>query len=152
MKLSKVLAEKRESGKLYTINSGASIKDAAKKFVSLRIGSLMVVEPNSNPVKYLGLISRSDAIRAVSFEDNIEKAIVDDYMTTRLIVANIEDDVDYVMNVMVRHNITHLPVISGKSIVGIVSRSDILQVTNIEKEIEIRWLSDYTLNDKNEVF
>ena len=57
-----------------------------------------------------------------------------------MIVASCEDDVEYVMNVMVRHNISHLPVIEGKAISGVISKADILESLNVEQDIELHWL------------
>lgn len=61
-----------------------------------------------------------------------------------MIVANVCDDVEYVMNVMVRHNISHLPIIDGKNIAGVISRNDILSELNVERDIELQWLGDYS--------
>ena len=57
------------------------------------------------------------------------------------------------MNVMVRHNISHLPVIEGKAISGVISKADILESLNVEQDIELHWLSDYSgVSSKNEVY
>ncbi len=154
MKLSKVLADKRGGDKIYTINAGTTIKEAAKKLGSLRIGCLLVVEPASSPVKYVGIISERDIIKAIS-SDGIDISVVkvDEIMTKNLIVANKDDDVEYVMNVMTRHNIRHLPIIGGKTVIGLVSRGDIINTIQEDREIQIRWLSDYTGGShKSEVF
>lgn len=154
MKLSKVLAEKNISGKVYTIESGSTVKDAAKKLCSLRIGCLLVVEPNKTPASYIGIISERDVIRAVS-ADNVDINVlkVEEIMTKNMIVANKDDDVEYVMNVMTRHKIRHMPVIVGKTIGGVVSIGDIVDSIKEQQDIEVHWLTDFTgASERSDVF
>ena len=153
MKLKKTLAEKLDKN-LYVIESGASIREAARKLVGMNTGCLMVVEKNSDPFKFIGIITKSDVVRAVSANSsNPDTDTVDDFMTRQMIVAAGEDDVEYVMNVMVRHNISFLPVIEGKTIGGVISRADILESLNVERDIELHWLSDYSgVSSKTEVY
>lgn len=154
MKIKKTLADKIDR-KLCMIESGATIRDAAKKMTGMNTGSLMVVEKdNAEELKFAGIITRSDIVRAVSMEgSNPDTDKVDDFMTRRMIVAAEDDDVEYIMNVMVRHNISYLPVIEGKTIGGVISRADILESLNVERDIELHWLSDYTgVSRKNEVY
>jgi len=154
MKLSKVLAEKSGSGNVYTVNSGTTVKEVAKSLCSKKIGALLVVEPGATPAKYIGIVSERDVIRAISADGvDINVLKVDEIMTRNMIVANKDDDVEYVMNVMTRHQIRHIPVIGGKSIVGVVSIGDIINSIKDEKDIEIRWFSDYSGGShKNDVF
>lgn len=154
MKLSKVLAEKKIAGKVYTIDSGSTIRATAKKLCSLRIGCLLVVVPGSDPAKYVGIVSERDIIRSVS-DDNVDINVVkiDEIMTKNMIVANKDDDVEYVMNVMTRHKIRHIPVIVGKNIGGVVSIGDIVDSIKEQQDIEVHWLTDVTgTSDRSDVF
>lgn len=114
----------------------------------------MVVEKNTEPLKFTGIVTKSDIVRSVSANTSKpDEDKVDDFMTRQMIVASCEDDVEYVMNVMVRHNISHLPVIEGKAISGVISKADILESLNVEQNIELHWLSDYSgVSSKNEVY
>ncbi len=153
MKLKKVLEEKREK-KLSLIESGATVRDAAKKLISMDSGYLMVVEKGAEPPRFVGIITQSDVVRAVSMNTSKpDTDTVDDFMTRQMIVASGEDDVEYVMNVMVRHHISFLPVIEGKAISGVISKADILESLNVEQDIVLHWLSDYSgVSCKNEVY
>jgi CBS domain-containing protein len=78
MKLSKVLSEKGSEGKVHTIAAGSTIKTAAKKLCELRIGCLLVVAPGVEPVKYLGVLSERDIIRAMSSDEvDVNKEPID---------------------------------------------------------------------------
>ena len=114
MKLQKVLSEKKETQRLYTIESGASLRTAAKKMISLKTDYLMVKAKDRTPAEFIGILTKVDIIRSLCMEkSNPDTDTVDDFMTRRMIVANVNDDVEYLMNVMVRHNISHLPVIEN---------------------------------------
>ena len=127
MKLQKVLSEKKETQRLYTIESGATLRTAAKKMISLKTDYLMVKAKDHTPAEFIGILTKVDIVRSLCMEEsNPDTNTVDDFMTHRMIVANVNDDVEYLMNVMVRHNISHLPVIEGKNIAGVISRNDIL--------------------------
>lgn len=143
MKLQKVLSEKKETQRLYTIESGATLRTAAKKMISLKTDYLMVKAKDRTPAEFIGILTKVDIIRSLCMEkSNPDTDTVDDFMTRRMIVANVNDDVEYLMNVMVRHNISHLPVIDGKNIAGVISRNDILAQLNVERDIELQWLAD----------
>jgi CBS domain-containing protein len=61
--------------------------------------------------------------------------------------------VDYAMNVMIRHKISHLPVIEDKRIAAVVSIGDLIKELYDEDEIKIRYYGDYIGGTyKNEVF
>lgn len=140
MKLKKVLADREVKGVL-TIEKTESLRNAAKKMTLQGASALMVRDGE----KFVGILTKEDLVRSMSM-DNVDPVSVpvSQFMTSRMIVASEEDDVEYVMNVMLRHKIGHLPVIVGKTIGGIITKDDILQVLNVEREIRLQWMSDYT--------
>lgn len=50
-------------------------------------------------------------------------------MTRNLITADISDSLRHVNTLLKDHNIRHLPVVSGKKLVGIISKTDILRLS-----------------------
>ncbi|OGV48586.1 MAG: hypothetical protein A2X49_05390 [Lentisphaerae bacterium GWF2_52_8] len=144
MKLSKVLSEKKNGNKLFTIGANASLKEAAKEFCEKNISCLLVVEEDSNPPKYVGILTERDVIKQ-SCVDTLPcgSVRVADIMSRRMIVARAEDDVKYLMAVMSRHNIHHLPIIENNEVSGIISMGDIIRSLHHEDEIRIHYLSDY---------
>lgn len=102
MKLQKVLSEKKETQRLYTIESGATLRTAAKKMISLKTDYLMVKAKDHTPAEFIGILTKVDIVRSLCMEkSNPDTDTVDDFMTRRMIVANVNDDVEYLMNVMV---------------------------------------------------
>ena len=128
----------------------ASIEDileraAAKKMIGAGTDYLMVRAKDSEPPEFIGILTKVDIVKSLCAENsNPDTDTVDQFMSRRMVVANVGDDVEYVMNVMVRHKISHLPVIEGKSIAGVISRNDILAALNVKQDIELQWLSDYS--------
>ena len=153
MKLKKVLDDRRINT-VYAVCRTKALREAARKMIAFNCSALMVTDCEDTPVKYVGIISHSDLVRAMSMESiDLGTVPVSDFMTRQMIVASEEDDVEYVMNVMVRHTIGHLPVIVGKQIGGIISKNDILQVLNVDREITIQWMNDFSgVSAKNSVY
>ncbi len=50
-------------------------------------------------------------------------------MTRSLIIANVSDNLRHVNSLMKKHNVRHMPVVSGTKLVGIVSKTDIMRLS-----------------------
>ncbi len=50
-------------------------------------------------------------------------------MTRKLVFAHPDDDLRHVTELMKKHGVRHLPVVSGNKLVGMVSRTDILRLS-----------------------
>ncbi len=145
MKLSMIVAEKCCKGPVPAIDYRATLREAARMMQGKACAALMVMDrEHFDPLQYKGLFTLVQFIDALAKGADPDTAPVGDYMMTKLIVATGEDDIDYLKNVMVRHKITHLPVIMERKVAAIVSMADILEVENIEKDIKIHWLNDFT--------
>jgi CBS domain-containing protein len=69
---------------------------------------------------------------------------VADVMTRDLIVGEVGDSVDYVMGIMTRNRIRHLPIIDEvQSILGMVSIGDVVESQLHETKYENRHLRQY---------
>ncbi|OQA77814.1 MAG: CBS domain protein [Lentisphaerae bacterium ADurb.Bin242] len=155
MKLSKIVAEKY-NGSVPSIDYRATLREASKMMREKQCAALMVTDlEHFDPLQYKGLFTALQFVGALAGGADPDRDKVGDYMLMRLIVATGEDDVEYLKNVMVRHKLTHLPVIQNKKVAAIISMADILEVENIEKDIKLHWLSDFTGapgGDRNQVF
>ncbi len=142
MKLKKILSEKARSNDIYSIKSNATLKDAVLKLVEFNVGCLLVTDPG-NPDKYVGIIAQTDIIRKCAEGADFSAVKVEDTMVKQMIVAMAEDELEYIVKVMNRHRIHHIPVIEKGKICGIISITDIVGSMYEEDEIKIRYLSDY---------
>ena len=124
-----------------TIEAEKLIPDAIKSLVEKRIGSLLVVDEKG---AICGIITEKDILKECDQRyTTLPKTRVKDVMTKNLIVASLEDDIDYVENVMTQNRVRHLPIISGQKLEGIISIGDVVKVQQRECRVENRYLKDY---------
>ena len=70
-------------------------------------------------------------------------SLVQDAMTKKLLIGVLDDDPDYVMGVMTKNRIRHLPILDEGSLAGIISIGDLVNAHQEEKVFENRTLKDY---------
>jgi len=139
MKVKDILAKKGRQ--VVNIREETTVLDAIHIFSANRVGSLLVVDKENN---ILGIVAARDVLMAVVNNlDNITELKVDDIMTTELIVATEEDDIDYIQAIMTENRIRHIPVLDGKELKGIVSIGDVVKSLLKAKDVENRYLKDY---------
>ena len=64
-------------------------------------------------------------------------------MTKDLVIGVPDDDLNYVMNVMTKHHIRHLPILDDGALAGIISISDLVNAHLEENVFESRTLKGY---------
>jgi CBS domain-containing protein len=68
---------------------------------------------------------------------------VGDVMTRDVIIGVPEDDIAYVMGVMTKNRIRHLPVMDESGLVGMISIGDVVNASLQTAKFENRMLKDY---------
>ena len=108
------------------VYKNTSIRDASIRILNEGIGSLIVVDENKSP---MGIITKRDIIRAIVFEKlDPETTSVEKIMAKPLITIDASASIDTVIDTMFRYNITHLPVEENRTIIGIISDFDLMEV------------------------
>ena len=69
-------------------------------------------------------------------------------MTRNLVIGVPDDDLDYVMGVMTKHQIRHLPILQDGRLAGIISISDLVNAHLEENVFESRTLNQYLYGPK----
>jgi CBS domain-containing protein len=64
-------------------------------------------------------------------------------MTTDLIIGIPDDEISYVMGIMTKNKIRHLPILDDAKLVGIISIGDVVSASIDETQAENRMLTDY---------
>jgi CBS domain-containing protein len=124
-----------------SIKAGSPLLDAVKLMREHKIGAVLVM---GNKDSIEGILTERDVLHAVDkFHGNIEKVTVDDMMTRNIIIAIPDDDIQYVMGIMAKNRIRHIPIVSKEKIEGLVSIRDLIQVKLEDVELENRLLSEY---------
>ncbi len=144
MKVKDILNDKGRE--LITVGAEAAITDAADKMMQRNIGAL-IVESDS---KLVGLITERDVVKILAKTECEMKGVkVKDIMvqSENLLVAEPEDEVEYVMVVMIQKGIRHMPIVEKGEIIGIISIRDVVK-THVKKlNAEIHFLKEY-ISDK----
>lgn len=110
-----------------TVGRATTVKNLAKTLVENRISGAPVTDPSG---KILGIVSEADI---VSKRGKQVKAI----MSKKVITVTEETPVEEIAQVMTTHKIKRVPVMSGKKLVGIVSRADIVGAVASGKHIAL---------------
>ncbi|MCL5047537.1 MAG: CBS domain-containing protein [Firmicutes bacterium] len=123
MKIKQLLADKGNA--VMTVKSTDSVLDAAKLMAEHKIGALVVSEDKSH---IDGLISERDIVRRLSqIAGPVVSEPVSSIMTSSVYVCQLEDEVDYVMEVMTDNKVRHLPVVCDGKMCGMISIGDIVK-------------------------
>lgn len=124
-----------------TAEKSTSIRQAMQSMLERRISCLPVIGERKELV---GIISDKDIFRLL-FEngDTIGESLVGDHMSTNLIVGLSSDEVEYIATIMTNNRIRHVPIVEGKTLVGLVSVGDIVKSQIDDFAAENRYLRQY---------
>jgi CBS domain-containing protein len=140
MNVQDILARK-SSNTVRSIGPERTVEEAVARLVEHNIGSLVVME-GGRPV---GILTERDVLRCCA--DGMGKSgstPVSEIMTRDLIVGEAGDTIDYVMGIMTRNRIRHLPIIGPENrVVGMVSIGDVVESQLRETIYENRHLREY---------
>ena len=139
MRVRDVLMSK--GGDVATASPSDTLHDAIQDLVKHNIGSLVVAATNGTVV---GIITERDILReSAKRSDRLKTTLVGDVMTRDVIIGVPDDDIEYVMGIMTKNRIRHLPVLDETGLVGIVSIGDVVHAHLSNTQFENRMLKDY---------
>ena len=120
--VSELLASK--SQELFTIAPEETVQEALEVMAAKRISSL----PVTRGADLVGILSERDYIRqSVPKRVAPWDVLVMDIMTAQVIAVSSNTTIRECMELMSRHRFRHLPVVDGKTLVGMLSISDIVR-------------------------
>ncbi len=133
---------KNEPIELQTISPDKTVHQAIQQLCKFNIGALPVVDAAGALV---GILSERDVLRLCSRKDcQVSLATrVGDAMTVDLVIGVLDDDLEYVMQVMTEKRVRHFPVLEGRRLVAMISIGDVVKAQYHQKETEARFLRDY---------
>ncbi len=106
-----------------TIHFDLSINDAAEQMFHYGHTGFPVINEEEELV---GIISRRDVDKATRHD--LGHAPVKAYMSTEPITLSSDATLETVQQTMIQYNIGRIPIVDNRQIVGIVSRSDVIEV------------------------
>ncbi len=108
------------------ISEDATISDAIEVMRETRSNCLLVKDEEGRGI---GILSEHDIVRAFSDEgDNAKTSCIGDYMTTKMVSINENDEIDKAIAVMTQKDIRHIPVVSNEGrLSGFISIMELLR-------------------------
>jgi CBS domain-containing protein len=91
----------------------------------------------------LGLISEREIVHAFArYGETVGSMPVKEIMPHGVTTVSPDESVNRVMNLMTRHRVRHMPVLSGGRLVGIISIGDVVKQRLDDLELETHVLRD----------
>ncbi len=129
-----------KDGVLRIVAPDQAVSEAIAKMLEAKVGSLIVLQDGV----MVGLLTERDVVRGLHAQgaDGLAQS-VSSMMVTEPIIGNPDDTVDYVRGVMTENRISHLPVMEGEHLLGIISFHDVARACLNEADFENRLLKRY---------
>ena len=136
-KLKEILKDSR----VHFVKSGMNIYDVVKFMDIHNVGAVPVLKDGN---KLAGIFSERDLLRRCVAKDlNLKETTVDEVMTSKVIVIESHDTIDYALQIMKQENIRHIPVVEGQDMIGILSIRDLMYYDMQAKDEKIEMLNNY---------
>ena len=131
----------RKGSEVLTIDRAETVYRAIEIMESRHVGALVVMDPGGGPC---GMVTERDYLRKVALHGRSSKTTrVDEIMAEPVLCAQPDDTIEQCMAVMTQRRCRHLPVVSGRKLVGIVSIGDLVKQLTRDQKADIRLLNDY---------
>lgn len=130
-----------KGSEIYTIRPEATVLDATRRMNQHKIGALVVMQDN----QVVGIVTERDVLQRIVAEQRDPASVpVSDVMTTDVICAEPDTDLEDAANIMKTRRIRHLPVCdSHGNLLGMISIGDLNAQHASAQEQTIHFLSDY---------
>jgi len=127
---------------IFTIDEDLSVADAITQMMEHSIGSLIVTSGDI-PV---GMFTERDVLKIWKRRKGDTKFCeipVSEGMTKDPIVVGPGDDLDYIMSLMVKNRIRHLPVVENDQVISMISIRDVVRAQVKDLRVENHYLKEY---------
>ena len=137
-KVKDILALKGPS--VWSVEPSASVSDAMKLMAEKGIGALMVIDGE----KLVGILSERDYARKVILQGRASRTTqVREIMTSHVLYAEPEQNIEECMALMTDKRVRHLPVYEEGRLVGVISIGDLVKSIITEQKFIIEQLERY---------
>ncbi|MGI8615355.1 MAG: CBS domain-containing protein [Actinomycetota bacterium] len=111
------------TGQVFTTTSDAPVAQVAASMLKGRFGSAIVMDGSW----LSGIFTERDVLRAAASGSDLTSSPVSEWMTNDPVTADADMVADEATEIMMSRGFRHLPVVEGKTLIGIVSLRDILR-------------------------
>ena len=125
---------------VHYVGPDVTVLEAVHRMCRNRIGALLVEEHD----EAIGIISERDIMmRLLLQQRDAARTRVADIMTKDVLCIDPEQEPEQAMAMMTEHRVRHLPVVEGRTVIGVLSIGDLVRWAGRNREFEIRSLYDY---------
>ena len=107
-----------------TVGSGHTLRQASEVMSERNIGSVVIIDPDSNGP---GILTERDIVRAVAKGRNLDAATTSDFLTAEATFAAPDWTLEEASEAMRRGGFRHLVVVDGGEVLGMLSMRDIVR-------------------------
>ncbi|MCU0353673.1 MAG: CBS domain-containing protein [Cytophagales bacterium] len=134
------LLDQKTINAVWSVPSSSTVYDALVAMNAKNIGAVLVMDDG----KLVGIFSERDYARKGILQGRTsQQTYVHEVMTKRVITVNPQTKIDQCMKLMSEGHFRHLPVVSGETVVGVISINDILDSIIREQKARIHSLESY---------
>jgi signal-transduction protein with cAMP-binding, CBS, and nucleotidyltransferase domain len=129
------------SKNVLSLDKSTTLQEAAEHMKRLSIGCVIVTE-NNNPI---GIITERDFVTKIAAEGRPLFTEIKEVMSSPLITIDPEETIWEASELMKEKLIHKLPVKDSDEIVGIITTSDIVKISSVGSDSEMRRICDQIL-------
>ena len=129
------------SKNMLTVDKSTSLQEAAQKMSELNIGCVIVTDKN----KPVGIVTERDFVTRVASEGRPLFTEIIEVMSSPLITISPEETIWEASEMMKEKSIHKLPVKGNEQIVGIITTTDIVKISSVGSDSEMRRICDQIL-------
>ena len=129
------------SKNVITVDKSTSLQEAAQNMKKLNVGCVIVVDG----AKPLGIITERDFVTKVAAEGRPLFTEISEVMSSPLITIGPEETIWEASEMMKEKSIHKLPVKENEQIIGIVTTTDIVKISSLGSDSEMRRICDQIL-------
>lgn len=125
---------------VFTVQSRSTIKDTVNYMASKGVGLVPVMKDE----KLVGVFSERDLVKRVIAKDkDLSQTLVDDVMSTSLVIAKIDESNESVLAKMKGAKTRHILIIDNEKLVGVLSLRDLLEIDLNQCKTTVEVLNNY---------
>ena len=129
------------SKNVLTAEKSTSLQDAAQEMNRLNVGCVIVTDES----KPIGIITERDFVTKVAAEGRPLFTEISEVMSSPLITIDPEETIWEASEIMKEKLIHKLPVIEDERIVGVITTSDIVRISSVGSDSQMRKICDQIL-------
>jgi CBS domain-containing protein len=135
-----MVLKSKDENRVLSIEPDRSVYDPIEKMAEPGVGALLVISNH----RQVGILSERDYARKVILKGySSKKALVNQIMTSPVVLAGPQRTVDECMATMTKHHFRHLPVAQDDTVIGVVSIGDLVKWTISGQAETIQELEGY---------